>query len=92
MTGFDSCGSNGGDWCLWWINDLTMRGKGRRRCLWREVIWPWGNEGVYRERKKKEVEEGQRLVWVSEKWDKNKEKRISTKEKIKRLGQNKNIK
>ena len=38
LLGFDSCGSCGGDWCLWWINDLTMRGKGRRRCLWREVI------------------------------------------------------
>ena len=35
LVGFDSCG---GDWCLWWINDLTMRGKGRRRCLLREVI------------------------------------------------------
>ena len=35
LLGFDSCG---GDWCLWWINDLTMKGKGRRRCLWREVI------------------------------------------------------
>ena len=38
LVGFDSCGSCGGDWCLWCINYLTMRGKGRRRCLWREVI------------------------------------------------------
>ena len=37
LVAFDSCGSCGGDWCLWWINDLTMRGKRRRRCLWREV-------------------------------------------------------
>ena len=33
LVGFDSCGSCGGDWCLWWINYLTMRGKERRRCL-----------------------------------------------------------
>ena len=32
-VGFDSYGSCGEDWCLWWINDLTMRGKRRRRCL-----------------------------------------------------------
>ena len=38
LVGFDSCGSCGGDWYLWWISDLTMRGKRRRRCLWREVI------------------------------------------------------
>ena len=38
LVGFDSCGSYGGDWYLWWISDLTMRGKRRRRCLWREVI------------------------------------------------------
>ena len=38
LVGFDSCGSYGGDWCLWWISDLTIRGKRRRRCLWREVI------------------------------------------------------
>ena len=38
LVGFDSCGSYGGDWCLWSISDLTMRGKRRRRCLWREVI------------------------------------------------------
>ena len=49
LVGFYSCGSCGGDGCLWWINYLTMRGKGRKRCLWREVIWPWGKEegGVY---------------------------------------------
>ena len=38
LVGFDSCGSCGGDWYLWWISDLTMRGKRRKRCLWREVI------------------------------------------------------
>ena len=38
LVGFDSCGSCGGDWCLWWISGLTMRGKIRRRCLWKEVI------------------------------------------------------
>ena len=38
LVSFDSYGSYGGHWCLWWINDLTMRGKRRRRCLWREVI------------------------------------------------------
>ena len=38
LVGFDSCGSCGGDWCLWWISGLTMRGNRRRRCLWREVI------------------------------------------------------
>ena len=27
LVGFDSCGSCGGDWYLWWISDLTMRGK-----------------------------------------------------------------
>ena len=38
LEGFDSCGSCGGDWCLWWISDLTISGKRRRRCLWREVF------------------------------------------------------
>ena len=38
LVGFDSCGSYGGDRCLWWISGLTMRGNRRRRCLWREVI------------------------------------------------------
>ena len=33
LVGFDSCGSCGGDWCLGWISDLTIRGKRRRRCL-----------------------------------------------------------
>ena len=38
LVGFDSCGSCGGDWCLWWKKmlveggDLTVR-KGRRRSL-----------------------------------------------------------
>ena len=27
FVGFDSCGACGGDWYLWWISDLTMRGK-----------------------------------------------------------------
>ena len=66
LVGFDSCGSCGGDWCLWWINDLTMKGKRRRRYLWREVIWRWPwkeGGGVFHEKKKKEVEEGQILVW-----------------------------
>ena len=33
LMGFNSCGAYGGYWCLWWISDLTMRGKRRRRCL-----------------------------------------------------------
>ena len=31
--GLDSFGVCGGDCCLWWRTDLTMRE--RRRCLWR---------------------------------------------------------
>ena len=46
LVGFDSCGSCGGDWCLWWISDLTMRGKRRCRTL-------KGRRHRYRERKKK---------------------------------------
>ena len=38
LMGFNSCGAYGGDWCLWWISDLTISGKRRRRCLWREVF------------------------------------------------------
>ena len=46
LVGFDSCGSCGGDCCLWWISDLTMRGKRRSRTL-------KGRRHRYRERKKK---------------------------------------
>ena len=63
LVGFDSCGSCGGDWCLWWINDLTMRGK-RKRCLWKEVI----DRDLERKKQKfrvkeeeEEVEEGQQI-------------------------------
>ena len=55
LVGFDSCGSCGGDWCLWWISDLTISGKRRRRCLWRRylIVTLKGRMRSYRRRKKK---------------------------------------
>ena len=66
-----------------------MRGKERKRCLWREKIWPWGKEegGVYREREKKEVEEARRTkIGLSEKWEKKQRKRDKYKTKSRYFG------
>ena len=69
-----------------------MKGKRRRRYLWREVIWLWPwkeGGGVFHEKKKKEVEEGQILVWEmrtgQRKKDKykRKDKKIETKQQYK---------
>ena len=90
LVGFDSCDSCGGDCCLWWINGLTIRGK-RKRCLWKEVIDCdlKRKKQKFRVKEEEEVEGGQKIGMRDE--IRTKKKKISTKENIKRQGQNKNI-